>query len=145
MKKFLFVLIVLAIIAALVFYDQVLDAFRGMTILESIKVIVQFVIHVAVATILTWGLYMVVEILEPLVSLGRKVLRWKRKNFRRAQHGQMAPHGRMPLPAPRRSGRLTAEQLARLMIAMNRSDLTPGPSPKGRGEPQPEERIHLDF
>ena len=54
------------------FYDQVLAIFAGMTVIDSLKFIVQFILHVAVGTIAAYVVYTLPEILKPWMRTMRK-------------------------------------------------------------------------
>lgn len=62
---FVLFMVLLLITAGLLFFDQVLSIFQGMTVLQSMQMIVQFILHVAVATIAAYALYQVNELILP--------------------------------------------------------------------------------
>lgn len=94
MKHILIVLTFIGVIGGLVFYDQVLAVFDGMTPLESLRMIWSFVLHAVVTTILGYaGLLAYREIVLP----GLRMLRQKRKTTRR---GRIQPKAAAPR-APR--------------------------------------------
>lgn len=94
MKHILIVLTFIGVIGGLVFSDQVLALFQGMTPLESLRMVWSFVLHSAVTTILGYaGLLAYREIVLP----GLRVLRQKRKTARR---GRIQPKPAAPR-APR--------------------------------------------
>lgn len=85
MKKAFLILSGIALLIGVVFfYDQVLAIFKGMTVLEAMKFIVTFVLHVVVVTICMYTLYTLPEIVGPWL----KTLRWKRRAARRNRSGQ---------------------------------------------------------
>ena len=155
-KKFIFCLMLLVIGAALVFYDQVLDVFRGMTVLESLRTIVQFVLHYTVATLATWALYMALEILEPVYKLWRTVLRQKRRDQRRrrvvqqvkARRQAVNSLSRIALPRTRgvqaQAMMWLIQQLAKRSQSRGASS-TSGQTPLSAQREQPVNRIRLKF
>ena len=99
--KPLFVFLGLALTAGVaLFWQDVLAVFRGMTVLESMKFIVTFILHVAAGTIAAYVLYTLPEIVNP----------WLRalKKSRRNGHRKTA----VKIPAPR----MTTDQLLRAYI-----------------------------
>ena len=81
-KNVLIILIFVAVIGAILFQDLILNMFRDMGPLESIKVIWTFVLHVAVTTALAYGAYTIPEIIKPWL----KTFRWKQRAIRHGRH-----------------------------------------------------------
>jgi len=91
MKQILIPLIFIAAIGGLVFHDQVLALFAGMTPLAALKLITDYVLHVAIVTIIGMVVLGLPEIVKPWL----RMLRRKQRTTRR---GQVSPHH---LAAPR--------------------------------------------
>lgn len=145
-KKFCFVLLVIAGIAALVFYDQVLSVFAGMSVLESLKLIVTFVLHVTIGTVAVVILYQLLEFLEPIIKAGkvvwRAVIRQKRRSWRRGLPLFHRKESVKPILA-RKPSKDQALINAIVQLAKNNSSKsTPPqlPAPRDEGE-----HIHLDW
>lgn len=87
MKRLFPFLILLLMIAAVLFWRQVWGLFAGMTVLEAMGTIVQFILHVTVATLAGYAVMLVPEYVMPWL----KAFRWKQRTARRAgRHGQEA-------------------------------------------------------
>ena len=87
MKRLFPFLILLLMIAAVLFWRQVWGLFAGMTVLEAMGTIVQFILHVTVATLAGYAVMLVPEYVAPWL----KAFRWKQRTVRRARrHGQEA-------------------------------------------------------
>lgn len=103
MKQYVIVLSLIGAAAAALFWKQVLAIFIGMTVLESLEMIVQFVLHVAVATVIAYGVMTLPEFIKPYW----KLFRWKQRAARRGARRQViheaAPRTKQP--------RLTVQQL----------------------------------
>ena len=69
------------LIGAALFYDQIWAVFSGMSVMESMKFIATFILHVTVGTICAYVLFGLPEIIKPWVRL----LRQKRKMARKMQ------------------------------------------------------------
>lgn len=106
MNKPLMIFIMIAlVIGAGLFSDQIAAIFHGMTPLQSLQFIWQFVLHVAVITIAVYVLQTLPEILKPWSkALG---LRW-----RQARRG-----GGMNVQKASRTPRFSTDQLMRMYIA----------------------------
>lgn len=76
---FMIVLCIIAVIGAALFGNQIVALFAGMTPLESLQVIVKFILHVAVATIVSYVALTAPELLKPWM----RTLRRKRRTARR--------------------------------------------------------------
>jgi len=95
MKPVLIVLTFIALIGGLVFHDQVLAIFAGMTPLAALKLITDYVLHVAVVTVIGLVVFGLPEIVKPWLAL----LRRKRRSLRR---GHVPSHTQEAAPrAPR--------------------------------------------
>ena len=122
--------IVVLVIGAVFFHDQVLAIFHGMTALEAMQTILTFVLHVVVVTILSYVAFTLPKIFKPWLQ----ALRWKRHDARRNRlpRNQQAHSPKGP--------RLTTDQLLRLymMQSMNKPRRDVPTS-------QSQDDIHLDF
>jgi uncharacterized membrane protein len=83
-KKYGILIALILLISAALFYDQILAAFSGMSVIESLKFIVTFVLHVTVGTICAYVLFGLPKIIAPWV----RMLRLKRKAARKTQRAQ---------------------------------------------------------
>ena len=93
------------LIGGLIFRDQVLALFAGMTVMESLSYITQFVLHVVVVTIAVYVATTLPELVKPwMKALSHK----SRRSVKPA------------LPTEKRQAPMTAEQL---MMAYIRSQL----------------------
>lgn len=104
-KEFTMTVAVLgAVIGGLVFRDQVLAIFAGMTVMESLSYITQFVLHVVVVTIAMY----VATTLPELVKPWMKALKSRKSEGRRMtmQAGSRKAEG----------GRTTTEALMRAYL-----------------------------
>lgn len=81
MKRLFPFLILLLMIAAVLFWRQVWGLFAGMTVLEAMGTIVQFILHVTVATLAGYAVMLVPEYVMPWL----KAFRWKQHTVRRAR------------------------------------------------------------
>jgi len=89
-KKDVLILSVIAMVVGAVFFgDQVLSIFRGMSPLEAMKFIVNFLLHVVVLSILSFLLYGLVEFAGPVMKLirgrGSKVQRRRGTEVQKVQ------------------------------------------------------------
>lgn len=91
-KQTLIILIFIAAIGGLVFHDQVLAIFAGMTPLAALKLITDYVLHVAVVTIIGFMLFGLPEIVKPWMRL----LRQKQRAQRRGRIPQRVTTPRAP-------------------------------------------------
>ncbi len=90
MKNLMIFLTSVLLIACVLFWRQVWGIFAGMSVLESLSMIVQFVLHAAVATIIGYAAMILPEYLLPWL----KAFRWKRSVKRRTaveRHAVSAP------------------------------------------------------
>jgi hypothetical protein len=83
-KKIMIALGFIVLIGAALFYDQIWAVFSGMSVMESMKFIVTFILHVTVGTICAYVLFGLPEIIKPWVRL----LRQKRKTARKTQKAE---------------------------------------------------------
>ena len=81
MKRAFPFLLLLLMIAAVLFWRQVWGLFAGMTVLEAMGTIVQFILHVTVATLAGYAVMLVPEYVTPWL----KAFRWKQRTVRRAR------------------------------------------------------------
>lgn len=113
------VLIVLAFVAAiggLVFADQVMSLFQGMTPLEMLQTLWTFVLHMAVTTALGYVVIGLPKIAQPWL----RALRWKQKAVRR---GRIQPKPAAPR-APRMSKDVVLYWLANQLQRKHESKAT---------------------
>lgn len=105
-KEYLLVLGLVAVIGGLLFFDQVMAVFQGMTPLDAIQTIWQFILHVTVGTIFAYLIIGLPEIVKPWV----RMLRRRRRIWRAGPdaRGESQNTPRMP--------RLTAEQRTILLL-----------------------------
>lgn len=127
-KDFMIVLVIIVLIGAILFYDQILAIFQDMSPMEAMKFIVSFVLHVAVATIVSYIAYTLPEFVKPWM----KMMRTNRRRGRRQPTQQKQPR--------QRSQRLTNAQILQLLTSL----------PAGRAKhtiqnTQPPEDTPLDF
>jgi hypothetical protein len=127
-KDFMIVLVIIVLIGAFLFHDQILARFQGMSPMEAMKFIVSFVIHVAVATIVSNIAYTLPEFVKPWMMM----MRTNRRRVRRQPTQQKQPR--------QRSQRLTNEQILQLLTGL----------PAGRAKhtvpkTQPPDDTPLDF
>jgi len=139
-KAFLILSLIALLIGGVFFADQVLAIFKGMTVLEAMKFIVTFVLHVVVVTICMYTLYTLPEIAMPIIKFLKSFFRGLRMKRRGARRGVSTASGRAPLSA-QRGGKLTTDQILR---AYAMQQLLPK---QRRGEPaaQPQDDIRIDF
>lgn len=81
MKQVITILSLIALAATVLFWQQVWAIFAGMTVLESLEMIVQFILHVAVGTIVVYGVTTAPELIRPWM----RALRQKRRAQRRGR------------------------------------------------------------
>lgn len=81
MKKMMVALLFIAAIGGLVYFDQVLAIFHGMTPLAALKMITDYVLHVAVVTIIGFVVFGLPEIVKPWLRMMRR----KQRSVRRGQ------------------------------------------------------------
>jgi len=80
-KKLLIIISLVLLIGSALFYDQVLAAFNGMTPLESLQFLANYILHAMVATIVGIVLVGLPKIMQPWIN----ALRWKRLDALKAQ------------------------------------------------------------
>lgn len=122
MKPILIVLTFIALIGGLVFHDQVLAIFAGMTPLAALKLITDYILHVAVVTVIGFVVFGLPEIVKPWLAL----LRRKRRSLRRGHapaHTQQAAQR-----APRTNKDAVLMWLAGRLAQMNKVP-TPSQTP----------------
>lgn len=121
MKFATIILIFIAAIGGLVFYDQVLAIFNGMTPLAALKMITDYILHVAIVTIIGMVLFGLPEIIKPWLGL----LRRKRRAMRR---GQVPAHTMAAQRTPRINKDAVLMWLASRMAQTNKMP-TPSQTP----------------
>ena len=130
-KTFLVFVMMTLVIGAVFFYDQVLAIFKGMTVLEAMKFIVTFVLHVAVTTICVYAVYTAPEIVKPWL----KTLRMKRRMARRG-------HAAQPIQK-QKSPRMSTDMLLRAYMLQQMAPKA-GRS-VSQSAPTPHDDIHIEF
>jgi len=123
-----FISIVLVAGAAL-FYDQILAIFGGMSVIESMKFIVTFLLHVTVGTICAYVLFGLPEIIKPWM----RMLRQKRKTARKMQR---AEGRRQTITTPQRAP-TTNRVMSYLLNQLGFVEKKPA------GQPQVQEPSHI--
>jgi hypothetical protein len=101
MKQFITILTLIALAATALFWQQVWSIFVGMTVLESLEMIVQFILHVAVGTIVVYGVATAPELIKPW-------MRAFRQKQRQARRGRTVVQVKTTEKKPRR---LTVDEL----------------------------------
>lgn len=84
MKHYLSILSVILLIACALFWKDVWSIFVGMSVLESMTMIVNFILHVVVATIIGYVAMTLPEFIKPWM----RAFRWKQRNTRRGRGRQ---------------------------------------------------------
>lgn len=110
MKFFMTILTVILMAAAALFYEQIWALFSGMTVLEAMEMIVQFILHAVVATIVGYAAMTVPEFIKPWMKLHRR-------NQRAIRRGRQVVQVRAPVI---KQNKLTVEQLLRLLAPANK-------------------------
>lgn len=101
MKQYITILSLIALAAVALFWQQVWGIFAGMTVLESLDMIVTYILHVAIGTIAAVVLFGLPAIIMPWVRMFRK----RQRAIRR---GRLVVQAKEPVFKPRR---MTVEQL----------------------------------
>lgn len=83
MKQYLLALSLIALAAVAVFWQQVWSIFAGMTVLESLDMIVTYLLHIAVGTILAVTLFGLPAIIKPWMRMFRQKHKTSRRSLRR--------------------------------------------------------------
>jgi len=105
MKQYLTVLALLALAAAALFWKQIWSIFAGMSVLESLDMIVTYILHVAVGTIAAVFLFGLPAIIMPWVRMFRK----RQRAIRR---GRVVVKTKEPVFKPRK---MTVHQLLSML------------------------------
>lgn len=80
-KKIYIVIGLVLLMGCVLFYEDILAVFNGMTVLEGLQFLGNYIIHVAVVTICGFMLVGLPKILKPWIN----ALRWKRLDALKAQ------------------------------------------------------------
>ena len=107
MKSMMIFLSSILLIAAMLFWRQVWGIFAGMSVLEAMNMIVQFILHVAAATIVGYAVTLIPEYVLPWL-----------KSFRRKRGGRRTGNGdrrSVSVPSMPKFGR--KDQLLMQMLA----------------------------
>jgi hypothetical protein len=135
MKNFMIVLGVIVVIAAALFWREVLALFAGMSPLEAMQQIVTFILHVAVATIAAYAVMTVPEFLKPWLQ----TFRFRQRQARRG-HGAPAVQS---VKTPGISKLSRDKILIALIQQLMQKQAKGGESPAVVQDDQ--EKIHFDF
>jgi len=117
------------IICAALFYDQILAKFNGMTLLESLRFIADYLIHATVVTICGLILIGLPEIIKPWARMFRQ----KQKSERKLQR---ADGRRQTIPTPQRAP-TTNRVMSYLLNQLGFVEKKPA------GQPQVQEPSHI--
>ena len=128
-KNILIMAVIVLVIGVALFHEQVWALFRGMTPLESLKFIFNFVLHVVVVTIVSYIAYNLPEVVTPFLRLFKRNRRAARRNRSQGK------------PASIRAPKLTTDMLLREYVLKQAMPKT------GRGNQAPtvQDDIRLDF
>ncbi len=135
MKNFMIVLGVIVVIAAALFWREVLALFAGMSPLGAMQQIVTFILHVAVATIAAYAVMTVPEFLKPWLQ----TFRFRQRQARRG-------HGAPAVQSVKTAGisKLSKDKiLIALIQQLMQKQAKGGESPAVVQDDQ--EKIHFDF
>jgi hypothetical protein len=135
MRNFVIILSVIVVIAAALFWREVVGVFAGMSPLEAIQQIVTFILHVAVATIAAYAVMTVPEFIKP----------WMR-TFRLHQRQARRGHGAAAVQSVKTQGmpKLSKDKmLIALVQQLMQKQAKGGESPAAVQDDQ--EKIHFDF
>lgn len=130
MKKTMVFLIALVLIACALFWRQVWGIFAGMSVIESMSMIVQFVLHATVATIIGYVAMTLPEYIKPWL----KTFRWKQRQARRVSRRPV-----QSIEPVMNSRKLTVDQILRLLAP---ASTTIKKMPHAQ---EPDERVDLKF
>jgi hypothetical protein len=83
-------------IGGILFFDEVLSIFAGMSVLEAMRTIWTFVLHVVVTTVLGYVVIGLSEIVKPWVRMLRRSGRAKNRVLRRGETAPRVPSSRAP-------------------------------------------------
>jgi hypothetical protein len=112
-REVMIVLGLVLVAAAVLFWDQIMSAFAGMTPLEAMQTIVQYILHVTVITIFGFLIFGLPEIVKPWIEM----LKRAPKRWRSGPNAQWQKAPRMP--------KLTAEQRTLLLLQQLQNGRTP--------------------
>lgn len=122
MKQAITILSLIALAAAALFWQQVWSIFTGMTVLESLEMIVQFILHVAVGTIVVYGAATAPELIKPWM----RALRQKRRAQRR---GRVVMQDKAPVMKQRK---MSVDQLLAVLAPTQKIQKTTVQAPDER-------------
>lgn len=92
-KEYLIFLIILLVIGAILFFDQVLALFQGMSVLEAMQKILTFILHVVVVTIISYVAFTIPNIVKPWLRMIRRQQRTTRHRRRNPKQQPAGPIG----------------------------------------------------
>ena len=135
MKNFMIVLGVIVVIAAALFWREVLGLFAGMSPLEAMKQIVTFILHAAVATIAAYAVMTVPEFIKPWIQ-----------TFRSRQRQARRGHGANLVQRVKTPGisKLNKDKMLIALIQQLMQKQTKG-GEKSAAVQEEQENIHFDF
>lgn len=122
MKQLIAILTLIALAATALFWKQVWSLFIGMSVLESLEMIVQFILHVAVGTIVVYGAATAPELIKPW-------MRSFRRKQRQARRVRTVVQDRTPEKKPRR---LTVDELLTVLAPTQKIQKMPVQMPDDR-------------
>ncbi len=131
MKNFVIVLGVIVVVAAALFWREVLGLFAGMSPLEAMQQIVTFILHVAVATIAAYAVMTVPELLKPWIQ-----------TFRSRQRQARRGRGSTAVRSVKTQG-MPKLNKDKMLIALIQRQMQK--QAKGGERPDEQEKIHFDF
>lgn len=133
-NEIMIVLGLVLVVAAVLFWDQVMATFAGMTPLEAMQTIVQYILHVTVITIFGFLIFGLPEIVKPWI----KMLKRSPRRWRSGPNAQWQKAPRMP--------KLTAEQRTLLLLQQLQNGRMPKQAtPPSGTQGQNENPLDLNF
>lgn len=121
------------LVAAILFWDQIAAIFAGMTPLEAMQTIVQYILHVTVITIFGFLIFGLPEIIRPWI----KMLKRGPKQWRSGPNAKWQKKPRLP--------KLTAEERILLLLQQMQNSRTPRPPSAQPREAQGSNDAPLDL
>ena len=131
MKNFMLFLAVVAVVGGLLFWRDVWAIFAGMSVIEALSMIVQFLLHIAVVTIIGFLVTTIPAMIKPWMGLAR--LKRKQARRQRVQPDQAHERTRMP--------KMNKDQMITALLAQTLQQKTV----KGARAVPDDTTIHFDF
>lgn len=133
-SEIMIVLGLVLVVGAVLFWDQVMDTFSGMSPLEAMQTIVQYILHVTVITIFGFLIFGLPEIAKPWI----RMLKRTPKRWRSGPNAQWQRKPRMP--------KMTAEQRTLLLLQQLQNGRVPKQAtPPSTTQGQNENPLDLKF